>query len=55
MTDKEKLIDHMFKSACGYGMAEGNSRQSKFDEMAIICLIKQVELLKVVKKLLKSA
>lgn len=25
------LINHMFESACGYGMAEGNGIQSKFD------------------------
>lgn len=30
VTDKKKMIDHMFNSACGYGMAEGNGTQSKF-------------------------
>lgn len=30
--EKQKLIDHMFSSACGYGMAERNGIQSKFDE-----------------------
>ena len=30
--DKQKLIDHMFKATCGYGMAEGNGYQSKFDK-----------------------
>ena len=29
---KQEIIDHMFKSACGYGMAERNGIQSKFDE-----------------------
>ena len=28
--DKDKIIDHMFKSACGYGMAEGNGIQSHY-------------------------
>lgn len=32
MTEKQKLIDHMFNSAKGYGMAERNGIQSKFDE-----------------------
>ena len=31
MKYKEKLIDHMFNSACGYGMAESNGIQSPFD------------------------
>ena len=31
MKKKKELIDHMFDSACGYGMAEGNGVQSKFD------------------------
>lgn len=32
MSQKQKLIDHIFKSACGYGMAEKNGLQSKFDQ-----------------------
>ena len=32
MTTKQQLIDHIFNSACGYGMAESNGIQSKFDE-----------------------
>lgn len=28
---KQKLIDHLFKSARGYGMAESNGVQSRFD------------------------
>lgn len=28
---KQEIINHMFKSACGYGMAERNGIQSKFD------------------------
>jgi len=31
MKNKKEMIDHMFNSACGYGMAEGNGFQSKFD------------------------
>jgi hypothetical protein len=27
---KQEIIDHIFKSACGYGMAESNGIQSKF-------------------------
>lgn len=29
---KQELIQHMFNSACGYGMAEGNGIQSAFDK-----------------------
>ena len=29
--NKKEIIDHMFESACGYGMAEGNGSQSKFN------------------------
>lgn len=29
---KQLIINHMFKYACGCGMAEGNGIQSKFDE-----------------------
>lgn len=29
---KKEIIDHLFNSACGYGMAEGNGIQSKFDK-----------------------
>lgn len=32
MKNKKEMIDHMFNSACGYGMAEGNGFQSKFDD-----------------------
>ena len=28
---KQEIINHIFTSACGYGMAEGNGIQSKFD------------------------
>jgi hypothetical protein len=31
MKDRKEIIDHLFQSACGYGMAEGNGIQSKFD------------------------
>ena len=29
---KQEIINHLFKSACGYGMAEENGIQSKFDD-----------------------
>lgn len=32
ISEKQRLIDHIFNAACGYGMAEGNGIQSKFDK-----------------------
>lgn len=30
--ERQKIVDHLFESACGYGMAEGNGTQSHFDD-----------------------